>query len=186
MGQSRSSKLQAARAERQAFEKLSGKDTRTRLANISAATLPTMQQLSEDVNLAMAMRYAGQGGVTATCLWYRFFKELDEDSSGRMVYDELHSTARNVLRLPESQVSDKQLQEVWRALDDDNSGYITAGEFGRFMRLGRARCAQCLAEHLPGASQTLEEGTRSRVPTVAGDEDRRYLNNLSHTTRVTR
>ena len=46
----RNSKLQAARAGRLAFEKLSGKDTRTRLAHISAATMPTMQQLSEQVS----------------------------------------------------------------------------------------------------------------------------------------
>ena len=101
----------------------------------------------------MAMRYAGQGGITATCLWYRFFKEIDEDGSGRMMYDELVKMVRIHLRMPETQVSDTQLQEVWRALDQDNSGYINAGEFGRFMRLGRERCAQCIAERLPGAAQ---------------------------------
>ena len=50
------------------------------------------------------------------------------------------------LRMPETQVSDTQLQEVWRALDQDNSGYINAGEFGRFMRRPRAlRPVHCRA-----------------------------------------
>ena len=131
----------------------------------------------------MAMRYAGQGGITATCLWYKFFKEIDEDGSGRMMYDELHKMARIHLHMPETQVSDIQLQEVWRALDHDNSGFITAGEFGRFMRLGRERCAQCIAERLPGAAQALEreEGIRSRmsIAVVAADDERRY--SISHT-----
>ena len=179
----RNSKLQAARAERQHFEKISGKDTRARLAHMSAATMPTMQQLSEEVNVAMAMRYAGQGGITATCLWFKFFKEIDEDGSGRMMFDELLKMARVHLHLPETQVSDKQLQEVWRALDVDNSGFITAGEFGRFMRYGRERCSQCLVERLPGAAQALEreEGIRTRmsISVKASEEDRRY--SIGHT-----
>ena len=134
----------------------------------------------------MAMRYAGQGGITATCLWFKFFKEIDEDGSGRMMYDELLKMARIHLRMPETQVSDTQLQEVWRALDHDNSGFITAGEFGRFMRLGRERCAQCIAERLPGAAQALEreEGIRSRMSmgVAAAEEDRRY--SISHTARA--
>ena len=123
----------------------------------------------------MAMRYAGQGGITATCLWYRFFKEIDEDGSGRMMYDELVKMVRVHLRMPETQVSDTQLQEVWRALDQDNSGYINAGEFGRFMRLGRERCAQCIAERLPGAAQALvREDTRVSISVDAAEEARRY------------
>ena len=128
----------------------------------------------------MAMRYAGQGGITATCLWYRFFKEIDEDGSGRMMYDELVKMVRIHLRMPETQVSDRQLQEVWRALDQDNSGYINAGEFGRFMRLGRERCAQCIAERLPGAAQALvREDTRVSISVDAAEEARRY--SISHT-----
>ena len=128
----------------------------------------------------MAMRYAGQGGITATCLWYRFFKEIDEDGSGRMMYDELVKMVRIHLRMPETQVSDRQLQEVWRALDQDNSGYINAGEFGRFMRLGRERCAQCIAERLPGVAQALvREDPRVSISVDAAEEARRY--SISHT-----
>ena len=128
----------------------------------------------------MAMRYAGQGGITATCLWYKFFKEIDEDGSGRMMYDELVKMARIHLRMPETQVSDTQLQEVWRALDQDNSGYINAGEFGRFMRLGRERCAQCIAGRLPGAAQALvREDTQMSIGVDAAEEARRY--SISHT-----
>ena len=45
----RNSKIRAARAGRLAYEKLSGKDTRNKLAHVSAATMPAMQWLSEEV-----------------------------------------------------------------------------------------------------------------------------------------
>ena len=45
----RNAKIQAARAGRLAYEKLSGKDTRNKLAHVSAATMPAMQWLSEEV-----------------------------------------------------------------------------------------------------------------------------------------
>ena len=102
-------------------------------------------------------------------------EELDEDGSGRMLYDEMWNMTRHVLKLPdnEANVPERKLQQVWRALDDDNSGFITAGEFGRFMRLGAARCAQCIAERMPGANQS--EGVRSRLAMPdPREEDRRH------------
>ena len=39
-----------------------------------------------------------------------------------------------------------QLISVWKALDEDGSGYLEAGEFGKFMRASQARAA-CPAGH---------------------------------------
>ena len=106
--------------------------------------------------------------------------QLACEQADMSMYDELVKMVRIHLRMPETQVSDRQLQEVWRALDQDNSGYINAGEFGRFMRLGRERCAQCIAERLPGVAQALvREDPRVSIGVDAAEEARRY--SISHT-----
>ena len=43
---------------------------------------------------------------------------------------------RHVLRLPADALPEAHLRSLWRALDADGSGYLTTGEFGKFMRLG--------------------------------------------------
>jgi Ca2+-binding EF-hand superfamily protein len=42
---------------------------------------------------------------------------------------------REEMRLTLAQLPESQMQSLWRGLDVDNSGWISAGEFGRFMRL---------------------------------------------------
>jgi Ca2+-binding EF-hand superfamily protein len=49
---------------------------------------------------------------------------------------------RNELNVPRSQLTEEQLQAIWRALDEDKSGLITCGEFGHFMRKGHAGCGE--------------------------------------------
>merc|ERR1712039_1142877 len=61
---------------------------------------------------------------------------MDDDCSGKISYAELEDMIRNELRLSPSTLSEQQLQATWHALDEDQSGLITAGEFGHFMRKG--------------------------------------------------
>jgi len=68
--------------------------------------------------------------------WYKFFVHMDDDCSGKVNYEELVDMIRNELRVGTSQLSEPALEAIWRALDEDNSGLISAGEFGHFMRLG--------------------------------------------------
>lgn len=68
--------------------------------------------------------------------WYKFFIHMDDDCSGKVNYEELVDMIRNELKVGTAQLSDLALEAVWRALDEDNSGLISAGEFGHFMRLG--------------------------------------------------
>ena len=42
---------------------------------------------------------------------------------------------RHSLKLGDGDLSEARLQSLWKALDEDASGYIDAGEFGRFMKL---------------------------------------------------
>jgi len=68
--------------------------------------------------------------------WYKVFVHMDDDNSGKINYEELVDMVRNELKVQLNQLPDSTLSAVWRALDEDNSGLITTGEFGRFMQLG--------------------------------------------------
>ena len=74
--------------------------------------------------------------------WYRMFKHMDDDGSGRITYTELVDMVRNELRILSDELTDKDFRSVWAALDDDGSGFITAGEFGAFMRKGEVALRQ--------------------------------------------
>ena len=43
---------------------------------------------------------------------------------------------RSHLMLGKNDVPPAKLKSLWKALDEDSSGYIDAGEFGRFMKKG--------------------------------------------------
>ena len=68
--------------------------------------------------------------------WFRLFKHVDGDDAGKITYPQVAKLVRHVLRLPADAVPEANLRSLWRALDDDGSGYVTVGEFGKFMRLG--------------------------------------------------
>jgi len=63
---------------------------------------------------------------------------MDDDGSGRISYDELRRGVREQLHLSKTEMAEARLRSLWKALDDDASGWISAGEFGRFMRKGEA------------------------------------------------
>ena len=79
-----------------------------------------------------------QDGVSRHESWFRLFKRMDDDGSGRVSYAELEELVRHELQLPPSQLPEHSLKAVWVALDEDGSGYITVREFGQFMRKGAA------------------------------------------------
>ena len=61
---------------------------------------------------------------------------MDDDKSGKLTYREFSGMCREELKMKKSDVPDEELQGAWNALDDDDSGFITAGEFGPFMKSG--------------------------------------------------
>eukprot|EP00964_Phaeocystis_antarctica_P091858 scaffold58971_cov45-Phaeocystis_antarctica.AAC.1 len=70
--------------------------------------------------------------------WYKLFKQMDDDGSGKITFDELLDMVRTELEFSPKDISDTALKRVWAALDNDRSGYLTSGEFGAFMRKGEA------------------------------------------------
>ena len=68
--------------------------------------------------------------------WIKLFHHMDDDASGLISYAELIDMIRNELFIRASTMPDREVKAVWLALDEDNSGHISVGEFGNFMRLG--------------------------------------------------
>lgn len=70
--------------------------------------------------------------------WYRLFRHMDDDGSGRINFHELVDMVRTELYLKPKEMPEATLKSLWAALDKDGSGYVAAGEFGTFMRKGEA------------------------------------------------
>ena len=62
-----------------------------------------------------------QDGVSRHESWFRLFKRMDDDGSGRVSYAELEELVRHELQLPPSQLPEPALKAVWVALDEDVS-----------------------------------------------------------------
>ena len=69
--------------------------------------------------------------------WFVLFKAVDDDGSGRISYAELKRGCRSFLSLDSRALPDARLHSLWRTLDADESGFVSTGEFGHFMKLGK-------------------------------------------------
>ena len=54
--------------------------------------------------------------------WFKLFKHMDDDGSGKMSYIELSGMVREELHLTPQDLPEKTLKKVWLALDKDSSG----------------------------------------------------------------
>jgi len=104
-----------------------------------AAAAPTALLCEMSTSAAAASAVAAVPPIEPpqkTSMWYSLFKHVDENDSGTIGFEELRAIVRRELQLPPSNVPEAVLKAVWIALDKDGSGFISAGEFGHFMRLG--------------------------------------------------
>lgn len=110
------------------MEKRSGAELTQRLERdeVPPATNEELLQMSAKFNAAIE-----KAGIN----FYRLFKQMDGDDSGRISFKELARMVRVELQLPRAELPHVKLQGLWRALDENQSGFICAGEFGRFMML---------------------------------------------------
>ena len=119
------------RALKEDLDRRVGRDLNARLAEIAPAGEGEVTELSRLLNERLSAYADPQARE-----WFRLFRHMDDDGTGRISYRELEGMVRDELRLSSTDLSEYSLQSLWRALDTDSSGYISAGEFGRFMRKG--------------------------------------------------
>ena len=68
--------------------------------------------------------------------WYQLFKEVDNDSSGWVTFDELTTCVRRELRKGPKAISHTVLKQLWCSLDVDSSNTVEKEEMASFF--GRA------------------------------------------------
>ena len=132
VAKSKAAKAEEARLVKEETDKLTGRDMTARLESLPAATKEETLALSKEFNEKMARTLPPKEQE-----WYRIFKQVDTDQSGRISITEFTDIVRKTIRIGTEQVSKAKLQALWKSLDEDRSGYIDAGEFGRFMKLGQ-------------------------------------------------
>jgi len=64
--------------------------------------------------------------------WLLIFKEIDDDASGILTYDELRLVIRRKFKIKATEFSEEDIKEVWCNVDEDDSNSIALVEFGRF------------------------------------------------------
>ena len=126
--------LQLKKAVVGELDALVGRAVTHKLLAVERASDEEMLEVSKTLNAALALF-----PDPAARLWFKLFKLMDDDGSGRITYDELNACVRTQLRLDKAALPEVKLQAVWKALDEDDSGFISAGEFGRLMKRGLFR-----------------------------------------------
>ena len=94
-----------------------------------AATRSEVILVSERINTRMAEL----DGVQS---YFKLFKRMDTDGSGRIGWYEFNAMIRRELRIGPSILPERRLKAVWLTFDTDRNGSITAGEFSAFMTKG--------------------------------------------------
>ena len=122
-----------------------------RESGVEAASESEVRRLSLLMNKSLHM----VGDADGCHVWFHLFRAIDDDHSGRISFAELAKAVRTVLGLTSKALPDRQLQSVWRALDTDMSGFIDAGEFGRFMKKGE--------QHKPPPKQAIQQAAHDEA-----------------------
>ena len=93
-----------------------------------------LRSISALLNRKMRALQERDGSIS----WFKLFNHIDDDASGHISYIELEGMVREVggLALSLEELPERKLKSIWLVLDADNSGLISAGEFGAFVRLG--------------------------------------------------
>ena len=128
----RQAKAAEADAVKAQWKRLTHRDILASMAGEPPATAEEVADLSARLNAKLLELYEDPDRRQ----WFNLFRHMDDDGSGQISYVELAGMVREELHLPPSELPDMRLAQLWKALDTDASGYLGAGEFGRFMRRG--------------------------------------------------
>lgn len=94
--------------------------------------------------------------------WLKVFKQVDNDSSGLLTYDELKQVIRRKFNKSGAQFSDDSIKLLWCALDQDQSDSIAQIEFGRFMKVGTGKLDSIFVKQADDNLSRLARGLSSK------------------------
>lgn len=129
-------KLKQAREERMVrirtdSNKVLEKDVIETMKDVPRASEEEVQRFGAMFHKQLAtLRPRGQDNIS----YYGLFKHMDVDSSGKVKFDEFERMIRTGLKLSSKSMPRQNIFGIWRTIDENENGFICAGEFGRFMR----------------------------------------------------
>ena len=89
------------------------------------------QVVALSVKLNAAMQKVPDPGARS---WVKMFNRIDDDGSGKIAYREFERMIRGELKVGVAELGKEEVKGLWKALDEDSSGLITIGEFGKVRR----------------------------------------------------
>ena len=159
--------LMAKRAADAESDAYSGRNITAELAGVGAA--------SDDDLVAFAARLlsATQSGVDPakggdSKAFFKIFTRMDPDRSGKVDYGEFTAFVRGELGLARKEMPEAELKSVWKAIDTDGSGQMTADEFSALMRRGAGGGGGAADAGAPIAGGGGGSGRLRRVPGGGG------------------
>ena len=129
----REKKLEMAKAMRKDLDVRVGRDIteRIRSEELAPATEEEVKKLSTLFNKQLEAYHPDARN------FFVLFKAIDIDGSRRISFNEFARLIRDELKLRRSELPEERLLALWKVLDENASGFIDAGELGRFMKIGR-------------------------------------------------
>jgi len=129
-------KLQQARlAEKERLRE----ESRKRLERNVADKSQTVEKATEEEMARFAKIFNEKLKGSDITNFFALFKWMDMDASGKVKFDEFDSMVRKALKVAHSEVSNANLFSLWAAIDENQNGFISSGEFVHFMRSASAQ-----------------------------------------------
>jgi len=100
-----------------------GRDIIERLGNLPRADKRTMEAVSIILNSNLTIF-----AIPEQRTWYKLFKHIDDNDTGRIDYREFKEFVREELGVDYVKLPEDTFNSVWKTLDDDGSGHITVAE----------------------------------------------------------
>ena len=92
-------------------------------ANFALPTDDELTELSKRMNGWLEQKRHDEGQARSHT-WFNLFKEIDQDGSGFITYDELENVIRFDLKKSHKEISTKSLKALWCVLDKDLSNQV--------------------------------------------------------------
>ena len=91
---------------------MSGGAAADAFASVKAATASEVAEMASAMTRRMHELYVGSSAA-----WFRLFKHMDSDGSGRVTYGEFAELVRSELEISPADLPEENLKSVWRSLD---------------------------------------------------------------------
>ena len=92
-------------------------------ANFALPTDDELTELSKRMNGWLEQKRHDEGQARSHT-WFNLFKEIDQDGSGYVTYDEFYNVIRFDLKKSHKEISTKSLKALWCVLDKDLSNQV--------------------------------------------------------------